>query len=175
MSIEVEKATVACCVCGANVIELRRGRCWSCYMQWADLRPVGTGATCTVCHERRRDFLRLVEVHNRSVPLCHGCAVRTIKLQQVPPTLHGLRAALRRDRRGDNRREDALDGRIFPRERRVGERRVPMRSDGATPLLDLHAIDLALDELEVAIEIDDADIEILETTQVRDAPQSEPR
>lgn len=175
MSIEVEKATVACCVCGANVIELRRGRCWSCYMQWADLRPVGSGATCSVCHERRRDHLRLVEVHNRSVPLCHGCAVRTIKLQSVPPTLHGLRTALRRDRRGESRREEALDGRIFPRERRVGDRREPVRPAPATPLLDLHAIDLALDELEVAIEIDENDIEIVETTNVCAAPQGETR
>ena len=38
--------TVACGVCGAQVQELRRGRCWDCYRQWAELRPVGSGASC---------------------------------------------------------------------------------------------------------------------------------
>src|SRR2546421_490289 len=119
MSVEVERATVPCGVCGARVSELRRGRCWGCYRQWAELRPVGRGASCVICQERRRDHLRLVELHSRSVPLCHVCAARTLKLDPVPLSLEALRLMLARDRRADERRGDGLDHRIFPRERRV--------------------------------------------------------
>jgi hypothetical protein len=31
-------------VAEAGVTELRRGRCWGCYMRWAESRPVGRGA-----------------------------------------------------------------------------------------------------------------------------------
>src|SRR4051794_6901385 len=111
MSVEVERATVSCGVCGARVSELRRGRCWGCYSQWVEQRPVGRGAACAVCQEKRRDHLRLVELHTKSVPLCHVCAARTIKLGEVPASLEALRAHLRRDRRIEDRRADGLDRR----------------------------------------------------------------
>ena len=76
MGIEIEKATLPCGVCAAQVTELRRGRCWGCYLRWSDTRPVGRGAACILCVERRRDHLRLVELHSRSVPMCHGCSAR---------------------------------------------------------------------------------------------------
>src|SRR5205085_708124 len=112
MSVEVERATVSCGVCSARVSELRRGRCWGCYCQWVEQRPVGRGASCAVCQEKRREHLRLMELHNRSVPLCHICAARTQKLGAVPATLDLLRKTLRRNRRDEDRRTDAPDRRI---------------------------------------------------------------
>jgi hypothetical protein len=169
MSVEVERATVSCGVCGARVSELRRGRCWGCYSQWVEQRPVGRGAQCAVCTEKRRDHLRLVELHSRSVPLCHICAARTVKLGEVPPTLELLRSTLRRDRRADDRRADSLDRRIFPRERRVGERRGTPRASrrGDTdPSIALPEFD------DLVIEVEDGDIEEIESTQVKQRPTS---
>jgi hypothetical protein len=165
MSVEVERATVPCGVCGAHVLELRRGRCWGCYSQWADVRPVGKGAACAVCQERRRDHLRLVELHNRSIPLCHGCAARTLKLEPIPTSLEVLRNLLRRDRRADERRGDSADGRMFPRERRVGDRRTEQSQRGDT---DPHIALPDFDDL--VIEITDGDFEEVETTVVRERP-----
>ena len=167
MSVEVEITTVSCGVCGARESELRRGRCWGCYAQWVEQRPVGRGASCAICQERRRDHLRLVELHNKSVPLCHVCAARTLKMGDVPASLEALRAQLRRDRRADDRRADSLDRRIFPRERRVGERRgIPRlfhRAD-TDPTIALPDLD------DLVIEIDDGDIEEIESTQVKQRP-----
>jgi hypothetical protein len=167
MSVEVERASVSCDVCGARVSELRRGRCWGCYTQWIEQRPVGRGASCAICQEKRRDHLRLVELHSRSVPLCHICAARTVKLGKVPQTLELLRKALRRDRRDEDRRTDALDRRIFPRERRVGERRgtpQPRRPGDTDPAIFMHELD------DLVIEIDEGDIQEIEQTQVKARP-----
>jgi hypothetical protein len=167
MSVEVERATVSCGVCGARVSELRRGRCWGCYSQWVEQRPVGRGASCAVCQEKRRAHLRLVELHNRSVPLCHVCAARTLKLGNVPPSLELLRATLRRDRRAQDRRTEGLDRRIFPRERRVGERRGTPRSarrGDTDPAIALPEFD------DLIIEIEEGDIEEIEQTQVKQRP-----
>jgi hypothetical protein len=119
-----------------------------------------------VCQEKRRDHLRLVELHNKSVPLCHVCAARTLKLGDVPPSLDGLRAQLRRDRRADDRRTDGLDRRIFPRERRVGERRgTPHARRGDTdPSIALPDFD------DLIIEVQDGDIEEIEQTAVKQRP-----
>ena len=117
-----------CSVCGAAVSELRRGRCWGCYTRWAESRPVGRGASCAVCHEKRRNQLKLVELKGRSLPFCHGCAAQVLRLVDVPETIDELRLVLRRERRdGDRREGEKVDQRIFPRERRVGERRGPSR------------------------------------------------
>lgn len=112
-----------CTHCGARVQELRRGRCWGCYQAWAGLRPVGRGARCVVCYERRSDALRLAEIHGRWLPMCHVCASRTQVLSPVPYTIDGLRRNLARDRRGEDRRVGALDPRPVGRERRQVDRR----------------------------------------------------
>jgi hypothetical protein len=167
MSVEVERATVSCGVCGARVSELRRGRCWGCYSQWVEQRPVGRGASCAVCQEKRREHLRLVELHNRSVPLCHICAARTQKLGEVPASLDQLRKTLRRNRREEDRRGEGLDRRIFPRERRVGERRGTPRAARAgdtDPAIFLPELD------DLVIEIEEGDIEEIEQTQVKAHP-----
>ena len=156
----VEKATPAdghCQHCGARVQELRRGRCWGCYQAWAGLRPVGRGARCVICYERRGDALRLVEIHGRWLPLCHGCATRSSWLSPVPYTVDGLRRALARERRWQDRRVDGLDVRVFARERRLGDRRTrAARGNLATG-----------DELgEVVIELDLEDLDVIDVIEI---------
>jgi hypothetical protein len=168
MSIVVERATIPCGSCGAKVTELRRGRCWACYQKWAEMRPVPRGATCAVCDERRRDNLRLVEMHYRSVTLCHICAARMLKLPKAPNSIDGLRRALQRDRRKQDRRADGADRRIFPRERRVGARRGPPR---ATSFSDTNPNFVLPDFEDLEIEIQDEDIEVVEQTLVRESPR----
>ncbi len=168
MSIVVERATIPCGCCGAKVTELRRGRCWACYTKWAEMRPVPKGAPCAVCDERRRDNLRLVEVHSRSVTLCHICAARTMKMAKVPTSVDGLRRALLRDRRELDRRGDGLERRIFPRERRVGDRRGPPRASSYADTNPGFVMPVFED---IEIEIQDADIEVVEQTLVRERPR----
>lgn len=172
MSVEVERATLPCGVCGAAVTELRRGRCWGCYTRWAESRPVGRGASCVICAEKRRAQLKLVELQGRSLPFCHGCAAQVMRLPELPPTIEELRHALRRDRRADDRREGKADQRIFPRERRVGERRGPMRDAFADTDPGIKMADLHLDD--AIIELSDADLSGGDQTQVRPAPPRPP-
>jgi hypothetical protein len=173
MSVEVERATVACGTCGAQVIELRRGRCWGCYTRWVESRPVGRGATCTVCFEKRRDQLKLVELHGRTLPLCHGCSARVTRMDDIPESIDTLRAALRRDRRYADKRTGKMDHRIFPRERRVGERRNPPRSAFADTDPRMEATLLA-DMEEIIVELQEADMEEVEQTQVRESRPATP-
>src|SRR4029079_17094140 len=163
MSVEVERATLPCGVCGAAVTELRRGRCWGCYSRWTESRPGGRGASCTVCQEKRRAHLKLVELKGRSLPFCHICAAQVIRLPEIPETLEELRHELRRERRDADRRDGKVDQRIFPRERRVGERRGPSREAFADT-----DPGMRLSEFEdVVIELAENDMEDVEQTQVR--------
>jgi hypothetical protein len=169
MSVEVERATLPCGVCGAAVTELRRGRCWGCYTRWAESRPVGRGAACTVCGEKRRAQLKLVELQGRTLPFCHGCAAQVMRLPELPATVEELRQALRRDRRDDDRRGGKIDHRIFPRERRVGERRGPMQRDAfadTDPRIKMESLQLD----DAIIELGDADLVEGDQTQVRPSP-----
>ena len=165
MSTGTYKLAFECGLCGARVNELRRGRCWGCYSRWADARPVGKGATCTVCDERRRENLRLCEVQGRSLAMCHVCASKANRLEPVPQSIEGLRLALRRDRRSADRRDGAMDTRVFPRERRADDRRRPPGSGvdvGTLPMLDLDDV----------LELDVQDIDILEVTTVSLDPRA---
>jgi hypothetical protein len=134
------------------VTALRRGRCALCYLRWAENRPVGFGATCLVCGERRRDHLRLVEFRRCWLSMCHSCATRLFTLQPLPGTLAGLREGLARDRRRTaERRGDEEDLRLTNQERRRGDRRIPLVD--VEPLLDDEA---CIDAEELIIEILDA-------------------
>ena len=115
----------ACDVCGATVSELRRGRCWGCYNRWVDARPVGFGARCLGCSERRRRLLRSVELWGGWQPLCFNCAGQALSLHPAPGSAEELRHALDRDRRDRDRRVGKPDTRVFVYERRVGDRRAP--------------------------------------------------
>src|SRR6185503_10881019 len=104
--------------------ELRRGRCWGCYARWVDARPVGVGARCATCAERRRRVLKMVELLGGWYPMCFNCAGQILHLEPMPPTLAALRDAVSRERRCEDRRAGKPDTRVFRYERRVGERRV---------------------------------------------------
>lgn len=113
-----------CDVCHAKVHELRRGRCWGCYARWVDARPVGAGARCVVCLERRRRLLRSVELLGAWHPVCFSCHGQAQTLEPMPATLTELRTILTRERRRTDRRIGKADTRVFQYERRVGQRRV---------------------------------------------------
>jgi hypothetical protein len=117
------KEPKTCEACGAIVAELRRGRCWGCYTRWTDNRPVGLGAACTMCNDRRRENLRSVELLRAWVPICHNCAARAMKLVPMPSSIDEIRKRLHRDRRRTDRRAGRKDTRVFQRERRGLERR----------------------------------------------------
>lgn len=87
------------------------------------MRPVGLGAACLVCGERRRDNLRSVEFQRKWVPLCHTCSTRTFQLQPIPRTIEAVRQRLSRDRRWQLRRVGRTDQRFYPSNRRGGDRR----------------------------------------------------
>ncbi len=113
----------ACDVCKAQVSELRRGRCWGCYARWVDARPVGMGAKCVTCPEKRRRVLRAVELYGSWKPMCFNCAGQLLALNPMPPTIAELRMVVSRERRRTDRRWGKPDTRVFRYERRVGERR----------------------------------------------------
>jgi hypothetical protein len=112
-----------CEVCRAHVSELRRGRCWGCYERWVETRPVGLGARCTTCPEKRRRFLKTVELFGNWKPMCFNCAGVLFQLDPMPATISALKEAVSRERRKRDRRWGKPDTRVFVYERRVGERR----------------------------------------------------
>ncbi|MBA2538890.1 MAG: hypothetical protein H0V17_04580 [Deltaproteobacteria bacterium] len=113
----------SCEVCSAKVSELRRGRCWGCYARWVDARPVGIGARCVTCTEKRRRFLKSVELYAHWQPMCFNCAGQLLHIVPLPATMAELKIAVSRERRKNDRRFGKTDSRVFQYERRVGERR----------------------------------------------------
>lgn len=115
----------SCEVCNAKVSELRRGRCWGCYARWVDAKPVGAGAHCITCPEKRRRVLKSVELFGGWQPMCFSCAGQSLHLDPMPTTIAALKDALSRERRKNDRRLGAKpDTRVFKYERRVGDRRM---------------------------------------------------
>jgi hypothetical protein len=131
---------------------------------------VGRGASCTVCQEKRRAHLKLVELKGRSLPFCHLCAAQVIRLPEIPDSLEELRHELRRERRDADRRDGKIDQRIFPRERRVGERRGPSREAFADtdPRIRLGEVEDAI------IELEDIALKAGDQTSVRLSPLAPP-
>jgi hypothetical protein len=138
-----------CEVCSARVSELRRGRCWGCYASWSAARPVGLGAACCMCGDRRRAFLRSAELLGTFVPICHNCCGRALALDPMPQTMAEIRVILRRDRRVAPRRFGKADTRVFQRDRRDQDRRSgrpPRAVEGESSppdlITDLDAVDM---------------------------------
>lgn len=141
--------TYVCEICGAKVPMLRRGRCWICYMRWAESRPAGLGASCAVCGERRRDNLRMVEFKGSWVSLCHNCGTKLLKLSPMPATIEGVRQRLIRDRRWQVRRSGNNDHRTRPLERRISDRRTrSLFPDAEIPIDWLDAEELIVEIVE---------------------------
>jgi hypothetical protein len=152
----VETTVCICEVCNAAVGELRRGRCWGCYARWVDARPVGLGARCITCSEKRRRFIKSVELFGGWKPMCFNCAGQVLDMQPMPSTIAELKEAVSRERRKVDRRIGKVDSRVFRYERRVGER----RSERDFPLID--------DEMIIEVSYDSAPVEDFEDlTQIR--------
>ncbi|HEV7556816.1 MAG TPA: hypothetical protein VGO00_15225 [Kofleriaceae bacterium] len=150
----------SCEVCNASVRELRRGRCWGCYARWVDARPVGVGARCLTCTEKRRRFLKSVELFGGWMPMCFNCAGQLMHLDPLPATIVGLKEAVSRERRKLDRRHGKPDTRVFRYERRVGERRDVREA-------------YAVIEDDMIIEVsmgphDDVDVDFDDMTMIRD-------
>lgn len=135
-----------CEVCNAKVGELRRGRCWGCYARWVDARPVGYGARCVTCSERRRRVLKMVELFGGWSPLCFNCAGQVLQLDPMPPSLAALRDAVSRERRREDRRTGKPDTRVFRYERRVGERRAEGDGEGYARIDDDMIVEVAVED-----------------------------
>jgi hypothetical protein len=152
----VETTACICEVCNASVGELRRGRCWGCYARWVDARPVGLGSRCITCNEKRRRFLKSVELFGGWKPMCFNCAGQVLDMNPIPATIAGLKAAVSRERRQIDRRLGKPDTRVFRYERRVGERRAGR---------DAPAVD---DDMIIEVSYDTAAVEDFEDlTQIR--------
>ena len=113
----------SCDVCAAKVQEVRRGRCWGCYARWVEARPVGVGARCVTCNDRRRRLLKTVELYGVWQPMCFSCSGQVLTLDPMPATIADLKSAISRERRDEERRFGKGDTRVFRYERRAGERR----------------------------------------------------
>lgn len=155
-------ALLTCEACGSRVESLRRGRCSFCYLRWTDSRPVGMGAACVVCGDRRHDNLRSVEFQRKWVSMCHNCATKTFRLQPIPRTVEAIRQRLNRDRRWQERRFGKNDQRIFKSDRRVSERRSEEMSveeffdasDLVVEIIEKDDCDSAIDQTRIALDDD---------------------
>jgi hypothetical protein len=123
---------------------LRRGRCDRCYDAWVRARPVGVGASCAGCDDRRHAHLRHYEIFLRqNVPggrwviLCHNCCAVADKLKPPPRSIEQLRMRIARDRRFGERRVDPR-GRPDGIDRRVVDRRFPVE-EAAEHVIELEA------------------------------------
>lgn len=137
-----------CFKCGDTNRKLRRALCAPCYEQWLLQRPIGVGATCLRCGDRRRAHLRHFELVRGFVVLCHNCVAEAAALAPLPRSAEGLLEQLSRERRQGERRQEAHGpepetsmNRSAGPERRRRERRV-----GARDLFD--ATDLVVEEIE---------------------------
>ena len=75
------------------------------------------------CNEKRRRFLKAVELFGSWRPMCFNCHGVIGQLDPLPNTIALLKDAVSRERRKRDRRWGKPDSRVFVYERRVGERR----------------------------------------------------
>ena len=151
-----------CEVCRAHVSELRRGRCWGCYERWVETRPVGLGARCVTCNEKRRRFLKTVELFGAWKPMCFNCHGCIGALIPMPKTITQLKEAVSRERRKRDRRWGKPDSRVFVYERRVGERRTGREAE--LPPVD----DDMIIEITVDIDMSADDVDFDDITAIRE-------
>ena len=124
LASSTQPQAAACEVCNAAVGELRRGRCWGCYARWVEARPVGIGAHCITCSEKRRRVLKAVELYGSWKPMCFNCSGQLLHLDPMPSTITELKKVVSRERRDNDRRFGKPDTRVYQYERRVGDRRM---------------------------------------------------
>lgn len=108
MADSVEQSTGPCSKCqGIGV--LRRNLCSRCYDNWLRQRPVGIGASCAGCGDRRRVHLQYVELRQGFAVVCRNCAAELALVR--PADEEEIRVLVQRDRRSlgepERRGEDA--------------------------------------------------------------------
>jgi hypothetical protein len=158
---------VRCGGCGEPPVDapLRRGRCSRCYAAWCKSRPVGLGATCNACDDRRLSHLRYFELGVRGnapggrwIVLCHNCVAAAEKIEPPPRSLDGLKMRLLRERRWGDRRAESV-GRPSTRdekfERREGDRRKmsPLYLDEVVVEMEAEYEEVTDDQIEATEEI----------------------
>ncbi len=121
---------------------------------------MGLGARCVTCSEKRRRFLKTVELFGAWKPMCFNCHGVIGSLDPMPATIPLLADAISRERRKRDRRWGKVDGRVFVYERRVGERR--SGREGELPPVDDDMI------IEVSVDTEAADIDFDDITAIRD-------
>jgi hypothetical protein len=112
------------------------------------------GARCTTCPEKRRRFLKTVELYGAWKPMCFNCAGVLLQLVPMPTTIAALKDAVSRERRARDRRWGKTDSRVFVYERRVGERRFGREGD-APPVDDDMIIEVTIDTSDVGLDPED--------------------
>jgi hypothetical protein len=157
---------VRCGGCGEAPLPgrtLRRGRCQRCYDDWVKSRPLGLGALCASCGDRRRVHLRYYELPvathapgGRWLVLCHNCVGAAEKLEPPPRSVEALKMRLQRERRWGDRRAESV-GRAQPfdeaLDRRQGDRRQSPRNFEEEAELEATIDDELVIELEADYEV----------------------
>jgi hypothetical protein len=159
-----------CDVCAAKVGEVRRGRCWGCYSRWVEARPVGVGARCVTCGDRRRRLLKTVELFGGWQPMCFSCSGQVLNLDPMPATIPALKAAISRERRAADRRYGKRDSRVYRTERRVGERRLEREGGVALPIDDGMIFEVVLEPV-APVGSGSVEVDFDDMTQIRDLIQ----
>lgn len=95
-----------CGGCGQSAMRTRRGLCAACYARWVRARPVGLGASCASCADRRLPYLRHFELRGLWVVLCHNCCARAERLTPAPRSVDVLLDGIQRQRRSGLARID---------------------------------------------------------------------
>lgn len=158
---------------------LRRGRCDRCYLEWVRARPIGAGAACASCDDRRHVHLRHYEVGARGnapggrwLILCHNCAAEADALEPPPRSIEGLKMRLSRDRRWGDRRAESV-GRISIRPPWLERRQGPRRAGGELLLSATEVPEIVGDLEQLVIEMEaeyeevtDDQIEEMEVTGI---------
>ena len=137
------RAEGRCGGCGQGATHMRRGLCSACYARWVRARPVGLGASCAACADRRIDHLRHYELRGLWVVLCHNCCARGERVAPAARSLDALLLALRRERRVSGERRTAAEDYWYG----VAERR-------RRQLEGRRATDRAIDASELVIEME---------------------
>jgi hypothetical protein len=112
------------------------------------------------CNEKRRRFLKTVELFGAWKPMCFNCHGVVGLLDPMPRTITALQEAVSRERRKRDRRWGKPDTRVFVYERRVGERRSGRESE--LPAVDDDMI------IEVSIDSDAEEIDFDDITAIRE-------
>jgi hypothetical protein len=112
------------------------------------------------CHEKRRRFLKTVELFGSWRPMCFNCHGVLGALDPMPTTIPLLKEAVSRERRKRDRRWGKPDTRVFVYERRVGDRRSGREGEAELPAVDDDemVIEVSMDSESDSVEVDFDDI-----------------